>query len=173
MSHSPAEHAPGPAAAFRDRPVPWTRAQDAAGRGGPELELVLAPDGPGLAHARETIRDRLARWEVTAVGDDLVLAAHELIANAVRHGCTSPDDVITIAMSRVEGHVVVAVYDPSPQPPTVREPSDDAETGRGLPLVMSLCDRWGVLPTPNGKCVWLTRAITDADVSHQEEVRCA
>jgi anti-sigma regulatory factor (Ser/Thr protein kinase) len=113
--------------------------------------------------ARQAIRDRLGRWEVTDGADDVVLAAHELIANAARHGCSAADDVITIVMQRVDGYVLVAVYDPSSRIPVIRQSSDDAETGRGLPLVMSLCDRWGVLPAHDGKWVWLTRACVETD----------
>lgn len=172
MSPSPAVSA-GPLADLFVRAASQLEARAVRRGGEPEFELVVEPDENGPARARPVIRERLARWEVTAAGDDLVLAAHELITNAARHGCSCPGDVVIVVMSRVGGHVLVAVHDPSPLPPTVREPFDDEESGRGLPLVGALCDRWGVLPAPDGKWVWLIRAIGYTGLSRREEVDAA
>jgi Histidine kinase-like ATPase domain len=36
----------------------------------------------------------------------------------------------------------------------MEEPDLDAENGRGLMLIATLADRWGIVPTPVGKTVW-------------------
>jgi hypothetical protein len=52
------------------------------------------------------------------------------------------------------GAVVVIVTDPSPHPPVKRDPSEDAEHGRGLNIVEALTVRWGWRPEDPGKAVY-------------------
>ena len=49
----------------------------------------------------------------------------------------------------------VEVRDDTPRKPRLRVPiADDGTNGRGLVLVQSLADAWGVLPHGVGKSVW-------------------
>ena len=52
--------------------------------------------------------------------------------------------------------VLVLAWDASPQPPALTDADDDAESGRGLVLVLAFSERWGTYSTPQtgGKVVW-------------------
>ncbi len=82
--------------------------------------------------------------------DVAALLTDELIANAVKHG--KPPVVLTLEIDR--GMLFVAVTDAAPEFPTVRRPSSDAESGRGMRLVDVLSDGWGIDRLPPGKRVW-------------------
>ncbi|MEU1165419.1 ATP-binding protein, partial [Streptomyces sp. NPDC005921] len=43
-----------------------------------------------------------------------------------------------------------------PQLPRPRRAAEDEESGRGLLLVRTLADSWGVRPTDEGKTTWFT-----------------
>ncbi|MER5887768.1 ATP-binding protein [Streptomyces sp. NPDC001941] len=112
--------------------------------------------------ARQTLRAGLRHWalprDLTA---DVLLAASEVLANAVVHGCAlaGPASEVTLTASRVGRSVRVEVHDPSPVLPLAKpvRVGDDAEEGRGLALVSAFTDRWGVKLDADraGKTVWL------------------
>ena len=104
-----------------------------------------------------------------------MLAASELVANALEHGIRSTSDRtsdtdelrrrradgVRISLVSTGAHIVLSVTDPSPLPP-VRRPRDPfAGGGRGLQLVegLSLCWGWTLLDEQDGqrmpgKSVW-------------------
>lgn len=60
--------------------------------------------------------------------------------------------------------VLVLAWDASPQPPALTDADDDAESGRGLFLVLAFSERWGTYwaPQTDGKVVWaLCSTVTD------------
>jgi anti-sigma regulatory factor (Ser/Thr protein kinase) len=74
----------------------------------------------------------------------------ELVTNAVTHG-RGP---ITVE-ARLEGECVyLAVADCSEAIPQQRVQDVSAEDGRGIAIVDSLAESWGVEHTVNGKRVW-------------------
>jgi anti-sigma regulatory factor (Ser/Thr protein kinase) len=83
--------------------------------------------------------------------DRTQLLVTELATNAVQHA-HSP---IRLSVVPEPGRVRVEVRDDDPcPPPTPRRPDPDAEHGRGLWLVSSLSERWGVNRNEKGKTVW-------------------
>ena len=48
----------------------------------------------------------------------------------------------------------MTVSDSSPREPRLRAAAEDEEGGRGLLLVETIAERWGVDPLPSGKRVW-------------------
>ncbi|MFF2406741.1 ATP-binding protein [Streptomyces sp. NPDC058092] len=50
--------------------------------------------------------------------------------------------------------VVIEVWDASGESPSLKDPDDDAETGRGLHLVQQLATHWGSYGTMGAKAVW-------------------
>lgn len=67
-----------------------------------------------------------------------------------------------LALVRMDGAVVCAVADPSPELPEPVEPEPFAESGRGLHIVAELSDSWGhSAPAPAGKTVWARLACGD------------
>jgi anti-sigma regulatory factor (Ser/Thr protein kinase) len=129
----------------------------------PEVPAVRLDPVETLRQAREAVRDYLDRLgaseDATA---ELVLAASEVIANALRHG-TPP---VSLHLWRVDASVVCAVTD---QGPGFEDPlagfvpgggSDDLPEARmGLCLVRSLCDDVVLERTEDGFRVMFTRRL--------------
>jgi anti-sigma regulatory factor (Ser/Thr protein kinase) len=93
--------------------------------------------------------------EVAATGDSEVderLAAlvSELATNAVLHARTP----FRIRVWLGGGRIRVAVSDLSVLSPVPRAYVPSQPTGRGLMIVESLADDWGVTPEEKGKSVW-------------------
>lgn len=82
---------------------------------------------------------------------DAVLVASELATNAVVHARTS----FAVSLSRADGHVLLQVTDASSVPPE-RAWSDPLDvSGRGLSIVETVSQTWGVDNSANGlKSVW-------------------
>ncbi len=99
---------------------------------------------------------------MTDLGTDVGVVVSELLTNALRHAlprhAEQPDAwPIRVGLLCPGPCVLCAVADPSDQVPVVKEPDYLAETGRGLHVVASLCDRWGwTAPCRAGKIVWAT-----------------
>ncbi|RFU39438.1 ATP-binding protein [Actinomadura logoneensis] len=93
--------------------------------------------------------------------DDVLLAADELVVNAVRHTKSGrPDGVFTVELRRGLGMVAVAVRDQGgPTEPIASDAGDYAESGRGLRTVSALATRWGWFG--NDKTRTVTAVFTD------------
>jgi len=130
----------------------------------------LPPSLPGLLvhveftaqrHAIGTARHELdgalrGNSRLERVADDAVMAAQELMANAVLHGCRdcSPETEVSLTATCHGACLRLAVRDPSAEW-TARSATDDLESGRGLDIVTELADRWGVKQcSSGGKEVW-------------------
>ncbi|MGN9793597.1 ATP-binding protein [Streptomyces sp. OZ13] len=89
----------------------------------------------------------------------------ELAANAATHGQVPGRDFELRLLLSEPGILRIEVSDTRSErlPPLVPEPATpDAESGRGLLLVVALADAWGVTPRCVGKTVWATVAARDA-----------
>ena len=113
--------------------------------------LPHEPSSAGLA--REKLRISLDGWGTPERVEDAMLLVTELIANAVIHG--SPE--IRMDVDVEDSLLLVRVTDGSPVLPRV---PDAGGPGRGLGIVATLSDRWGVEPLPegrDGKTVWFEK----------------
>jgi signal transduction histidine kinase/DNA-binding response OmpR family regulator len=119
---------------------------------GPASVMLPVPAEAGsVASVRRFTTNVLAAWAVTPnLTSDLVVVVGELITNAILHS-RSP---IELRLSRTTDRIVVAVHDGTNVVPRMQRTNLYAEHGRGLQLVASLTDRWGVRPTETGKSVW-------------------
>jgi anti-sigma regulatory factor (Ser/Thr protein kinase) len=79
------------------------------------------------------------------------------VTNAVLHAGSG----VRVLVEGMPGGVRISVTDTDPQMPALRPPADQAESGRGLHLVDTLADRWGVAPVPTGKSVWFELAVPE------------
>ncbi|MFF1548171.1 ATP-binding protein [Streptomyces sp. NPDC058291] len=104
-----------------------------------------------VPEARRALRELLRGWGKPGRSETAELLTSELVTNALVH--TDDDAVLTATVSssglRVEVRDFVARR-PRPSAPT----ADEGTHGRGLVLVESLADTWGVRAQGGGKVVW-------------------
>ncbi|GKQ33866.1 PAS domain S-box protein [Streptomyces sp. A012304] len=106
-----------------------------------------------VPEGRAFLRRALASWRCAdRVADDALLLLSETLTNAVQHG----EGPIALHLHRTATGLTVEVGDRSPQLPQPRPAERDEESGRGLLLVRTLADGWGVRPTDEGKTTWFT-----------------
>jgi anti-sigma regulatory factor (Ser/Thr protein kinase) len=79
-----------------------------------------------------------------------VLVVSELVTNAVRQS----DRRVRVTLERMEHGLRVEVFDNSHRMPALGESAPESTDGRGLRLVDSVCDAWGVREELDGKNVW-------------------
>jgi anti-sigma regulatory factor (Ser/Thr protein kinase) len=116
-----------------------------------ETTLVEADTAP--AEARRVVRRQCAEMGYDDLADDAVLLTSELVTNAMQHG-RGP---LTLRTQSSHGLLRVEVQDRAPQLPQLRKARIDAQGGRGLTLVSSVAEEWGVQELPGGdKTVWFT-----------------
>ena len=122
--------------------------------GDPTIDEVRLPNRPESARcARELARTVLeSHWALPGpLTDDAVLLVSELVGNAVRH---TGAHVFGLQMMRRRGWIRVEVRDPSRGLPCLLPVHGLDTSGRGLFLVDTLSDRWGVDLLPRGKTTW-------------------
>jgi anti-sigma regulatory factor (Ser/Thr protein kinase) len=106
---------------------------------------------PLAAHAvRRFVAETLESWRRPDLVDDAELVITELVSNAYLHAC-SPFRVV---LSVRDGALRLSVHDGSHLAPVRNEASADAPGGRGIGIVATLAQVWGIDPTPDGKVVW-------------------
>ncbi len=104
-----------------------------------------------VPEARRALRELLRQWGRPGRSEIAELLTSELVTNAIIH--TDHDAVLTATVSPRGLHVEVRDFvgrRPKPRVP----PADDSTNGRGLLLVQSLADAWGVRSHGVGKSVW-------------------
>lgn len=118
----------------------------------PQLRRRLErADLGAVPETRRALRELLRHWGRPGRSEIAELLTSELVTNALVH--TDHDAVVTATVGpralRVEVRDFVARI------PRVRVPTaDDCTHGRGLALVQSLADAWGVKAHGVGKAVW-------------------
>ncbi|WP_229840494.1 ATP-binding protein [Streptomyces roseolilacinus] len=151
--------------------TPWRGAKEVSGvalvvaQEVPTSSSMAVPHGPaGVGTARRRMREQLRRGGVPdPVVDDAVLILSELLSNSCRHG--RPLDAAEIgegavrAAWRVDAHgaLTVEVTDGGgPTRPVPSTPSVTARGGRGLNIISTLAQDWGVRDSTSGEVtVWV------------------
>jgi anti-sigma regulatory factor (Ser/Thr protein kinase) len=113
------------------------------------VQLTLERTVDSVKQCRDVVRDSLSGWP-HGLADDAVLAASELVSNAVVHG----QEPIVLTLERGVRRLRVAVSDGGPSGPETRRPDANEESGRGLTIVAAVAHRWGVEAAPTGKLAW-------------------
>ncbi|MGW0916757.1 ATP-binding protein [Streptomyces sp. NPDC002784] len=104
---------------------------------------------------RRIVRAGLKYWGRPELAEEAELLLTELATNALRHG-QGPQIGVRICLR--SNHLKIEVNDGSPARPEVRQAAFDDETGRGLFLVASIADTWGV--SDDGTTTWCTLPLT-------------
>ncbi|HEX6877801.1 MAG TPA: SpoIIE family protein phosphatase [Nocardioidaceae bacterium] len=82
--------------------------------------------------------------------DAVLLVVSELVTNAVRQG----DGQVRVSLEAEDDSVLVEVFDSGHRLPTLSDFPVDATGGRGLHLIDTVCEDWGVREELDGKSVW-------------------
>jgi PAS domain S-box-containing protein len=117
------------------------------GEGG--FDVRLPPQPASVATARRLVRDLLDGHR-PELSDSAELLVSEVVTNALLHAGTD----ISLAATVDDDGVRVLVGDGSPHLPSRRRYGAIAGTGRGLKMLESLVDDWGVVRHSDGKTVW-------------------
>ncbi|MEU8877576.1 ATP-binding protein [Streptomyces javensis] len=148
--------------------IPWRGAKEVSGvalvvaRQVPTSSTMAVPHGPaGVRAARQRMRLDLGRTGVSdSVIDDAVLILSELLSNAWRHGRPWRSDhgggTVRAAWTVDEDdRLTVEVTDGGgPTRPLPAKPSVTARGGRGLNIIKSLAEEWGVRDEIGEVTVW-------------------
>lgn len=114
-----------------------------------EVHLTTRPESASTA--RRLALGVVGRWGLDHHADTVELLVSELVGNAVRHtGAGS----FGLRMLRRRGWIRVEVRDPSRALPCLLPVRPLDIGGRGLFLVDTLADRWGVDLQARGKTTW-------------------
>src|SRR5947208_2358697 len=118
-----------------------------------ETELGTWP--VAVPAARRFVRETLACWGFSGLADSAVLAASELVTNALEASWPrdAGEGVKLWLMSDGRTSLVVEVWDGSPGMPEQRPADVLAESGRGLAIVAFLSRTWGTYAERHGKVV--------------------
>jgi anti-sigma regulatory factor (Ser/Thr protein kinase) len=111
-----------------------------------KIDLPADPASPG--RARRFVTDALDDVETDV--ERAALLVSELVTNAVLHAGTELEVAVEVRPRLVQ----VSVRDGSRAQPTLRRYDRYAATGRGLHLLETLADRWGVDAEDEQKRVW-------------------
>ena len=118
--------------------------------------LRLPPEPASAGAARRFVSSAL---NSCAVDVGLVsLLVSELVSNVVLHAHTP----LEVAVRARGGHIRVTVTDESAVIPAMKHYVPDAVTGRGLTMVDSAAERWGIDEKANGKAVWFEIPLEEA-----------
>ncbi|WP_371496214.1 ATP-binding protein [Kitasatospora sp. NBC_00374] len=116
------------------------------------LHAAFAPaDLVAVGEIRHRLRAALSRWGVPELADTAELLTSELVTNALLH---TGEGAVLEAVLTPEQRLRIEVQDGTTRLPGRRAPAEWATSGRGLLLVESLADDWGVHLRGDGKVTW-------------------
>lgn len=140
-------------------------------REGVGVSIVFLPHAPAsVSVARRHLSRELLAWGVTeTVVDDAAVIVSELLSNALRHARALPGaGQVKVAWIRHGDEVEVAVTDGgAATEPRKGQPALSSLGGRGLAIVETLSQSWGVRREGEGSTVWasLHAPVHEVDVS--------
>jgi anti-sigma regulatory factor (Ser/Thr protein kinase) len=122
------------------------------GHATPQLRRRLGrADLRAVPEARRALRELLRHWGGPGRSEIAELLTSELVTNALVH--TEEGAVLTATVGPEALRVEVRDFVGRLPRPRVPDPERSTD-GRGLVLVQSLADDWGVRPCEAGKSVW-------------------
>ncbi|MFI0242543.1 ATP-binding protein [Streptomyces sp. NPDC016845] len=124
----------------------------------PRTDCSRYPSHPAqVRNARHHVERVLHLWGVdSALTENAVLIASELVSNAVRHAEAPQAREFGMTLRLLQSIIRIEVRDADEQRPVVSSPRGDQEAvcGRGLQIVEHLASNWGTATEVLGKTVW-------------------
>lgn len=114
-----------------------------------EIEKVFPPLPESAPAARLFVLSAVMTAQDDAE-EKLATLVSELATNAILHARTP----FKVKVRQDDATIRVSVSDQSPATPVRKSFGPKQPTGRGLLIVESFADRWGVSPSRDGKTVW-------------------
>lgn len=133
-------------------------------------------ESAAISEARRWIAGLMRRWEVGEErSSSAVLLASELLTNAVRHA----DSSATLTVAVADGTLELGVGDHDSRISFVERTKEEERVwltdgrvgGRGLHLVATVADDWGIVRAADGKQVWFRLDVGD-DWPHRTACPC-
>jgi anti-sigma regulatory factor (Ser/Thr protein kinase) len=119
-------------------------------------EWILSADAESVHAARILVGRELRRWGTGELVDDCSVIVSELVTNAIRHGGTA----FSLRLGSDGSWVYGEVFDAGDGLPCEAPGDLDATDGRGLLIVGTLADDWGVVEAEGGgKTVWFVAGL--------------
>jgi anti-sigma regulatory factor (Ser/Thr protein kinase) len=120
-----------------------------------EDQLDYTPYPRSVPLARQRVARLAVEWGYRARADDIAVVTSELMTNALLHGSLR-DRFIRVRLTADATRLRVEVSDPRGERlPAGRDAGCEEQFGRGLAIVGTLADKWGVCPRSGvGKTVW-------------------
>jgi DNA-binding NarL/FixJ family response regulator len=118
-----------------------------------EASQHFAQDAQSARAARRFVTQILTGWDDDEgdLTDTVTLLVSELVTNAVLHAGSEVEVSVRLTPTAAR----IEVTDASAESIAPRDATTEEDSGRGLALVGSLAQRWGVRPAPGGgKTVW-------------------
>lgn len=117
----------------------------------PRVSIDLPRDESAPAIARSCLASYLCSAHSLGVADDAALLTTEAVTNALKYG----GPPLGLAVECNGALIEISISDANPVEPICVEADPLAESGRGVALIDSLSDEWGVHQHPDdGKDVW-------------------
>jgi anti-sigma regulatory factor (Ser/Thr protein kinase) len=132
-----------------------------------ERELSIDADVRRVREARE--------WAARAARDfgfqhdacyQVKLAVSEVVANAIQHGSSGPEDRIRLSIRAAEGALVFEVLDTGVFVGADEAAAEMSERGRGLELVALMMDEVELTPGEEGTLLRFTKRLDRNNGSH-------
>lgn len=136
-------------------------------------ELPFLAEAEEVARLRRVVRLHLRLWGLSDIADVAEICVSELAANVVRHVGEGTPSALVVEMNGTR--LRIAMRDPDTRSlPTLVSAGAEDEAGRGLAMLDSLSERWGVYLGTESKLVWcdLPTRLTSSD-GHVEHPRNA
>ncbi|MFE6752813.1 SpoIIE family protein phosphatase [Streptomyces sp. NPDC057684] len=123
------------------------------------LTVALADDLAAVPAARKAARRQLAAWKISEeVAFTTEVIVSELVANAVRYG--APPYRLRLIF---DDHLTCEIRDAGTSVPHLLHARAIDEGGRGLFIVASIAETWGVRYHVQGKTVWAQQGTVAAE----------
>lgn len=116
--------------------------------------LALEPDPGNVRAARQFVHELLDCDDFSSIRDLTVLLTSELVTNAFLHAASH----VEVRVACNSENVTVEVCDWGAGEPRILSAAPLSLGGRGMALVDTLTDDWGVRQDDSAKTVWFTIA---------------